>query len=244
MKPYDICIITAANSRQAEGYRKQLSWRSEQGTLPEETEFLVYPDPQGKRIGSGGSTIYVLCKLLEDYGYNFAQIDEFYEGKRILILHSGGDSRRLPAYSAVGKIFTPLPTEKFVALFDVLLDKFMRLPALDDGQVIVTSGDVLLSFDPDYVAFSETGVTGVAYPDSSDVASNHGVYVVIPNHSEGNPRKVIDFLQKPDHDELQRSNALDHAERAYVDTGIMNFALDAVETLIKASFDFGLRIAD
>ena len=235
MKPYDICIITAVNSRQAEGYRKQLKWRKEQGLLPDETEFLVYPDPQGKRIGSGGSTIYVLCKLLEDHGYSLDQNNDFYERKRILVLHSGGDSRRLPAYSAVGKIFTPLPTEKFTALFDVLLHNFMQLPLLDDGQVIVTSGDVLLSFEPDYVAFSDAGVTGVAYPDSPDVASNHGVYVVLPNHSEGNPRKVIDFLQKPDLEELQAANALDHAERAFVDTGIMNFALDAVETLIRAS---------
>ena len=235
MRPYDICIITAVNSRQAEGYRKQLKWRKEQGLLPDETEFLVYPDPQGKRIGSGGSTIYVLCKLLEDHGYSLDQNNDFYERKRILVLHSGGDSRRLPAYSAVGKIFTPLPTEKFTALFDVLLHNFMQLPLLDDGQVIVTSGDVLLSFEPDYVAFSDTGVTGVAYPDSPDVASNHGVYVVLPNHSEGNPRKVIDFLQKPDLEELQAANALDHAERAFVDTGIMNFALDAVETLIRAS---------
>jgi len=235
VKFYDICIITAANSHQAEGYRKQLSWRKSRNLLPKETQFLVYSDPQGKRIGSGGSTIYVLRKLLEDHGYGLDQISEFYEGKRILILHSGGDSRRLPAYSAVGKIFTPLPTEKFVTLFDVLLDNLMRLPSLKDGQVIVTSGDVLLSFDSEYVAFSNTGVTGLAYPDSPDVASNHGVYVVLPNHSEGNPRKVIDFLQKPTLDELQSANVLDYTGQAFVDTGIMNFALDAVETLIKAS---------
>jgi len=232
---YDICVITAANNHQAEGYRKQLEWRKEQGLLPKETQFLVYPDPQGKRIGSGGSTIYVLCKLLEHFGCNLTQIDNFYRKKRILILHSGGDSRRLPAYSAVGKIFTPLPTEKFVALFDVLLDNFMQLPYLDPGQVIVTSGDVLLSLDPAYVAFCDTGVTGVAYPDSPDVASNHGVYVVSPNHLEGNPRRVIGFLQKPDYDELHAANALDNTNQAYVDTGIMNFAPDAVETLIKAS---------
>jgi len=162
--------------------------------LPKETQFLVYPDPQGRRVGSGGSTIYVLCKLLEDFDYSFAQIDEFYEKKRILILHSGGDSRRLPAYSAVGKIFTPLPTEKYLALFDVLLDNFMRLPSLDGGQVIVTSGDVLLSFDPDYVAYSDTGVTGVAYPDSPDVASNHGVYIVEELVERNESVRVLDNL--------------------------------------------------
>jgi hypothetical protein len=29
-------------------------------------------------------------------------------GKRIMVLHSGGDSRRLPAWSAAGKIWVPL----------------------------------------------------------------------------------------------------------------------------------------
>jgi len=35
MKPYDICVITAANSHQAKGYRKQLEWRKDQGFLPD-----------------------------------------------------------------------------------------------------------------------------------------------------------------------------------------------------------------
>ncbi len=232
MRNYDLCIITAANDRQAEGYRKQLEWRKSRGMLPDGTEFLVYADPHGRRIGSGGSTIYVLHRLLERSGRDF---EGAFRNKRILILHSGGDSRRLPAYSAMGKIFVPLPTERYFALFDILLDNFMQLPCLDEGQVIAASGDVILSFEPSYVAFSDTGVTGVAYPDSPDVASGHGVYVTLADSSERNPRKVVDFLQKPNLDELRGANALDLANRAFVDTGIMNFAIDAVERLVQVS---------
>ena len=80
-KEYDICvinpptpfrkggIITAANEHQARGYREQLKWRKDKGDLPEKTEFLVFADPQGKRIGSGGSTIYVLYKLFQPRPY-------------------------------------------------------------------------------------------------------------------------------------------------------------------------------
>jgi hypothetical protein len=124
-KEYNVCVITAANDYQAQGYRKQLQWRKDNGNLPEQTEFFVFSDPQGKRVGSGGSTIYVLYKLLEhfcslhspthrqatsSYGKDekYQSPEEAFKGKRILILHSGGDSRRLPAYSAVGKIFTPM----------------------------------------------------------------------------------------------------------------------------------------
>ena len=117
-KEYDVCVITAANEYQAQGYRKQLNLRKSKKWLPEKTEFFVYSDPQGKRIGSGGSTIYVLYRLLEHFCHpdedNKCQSPhELFKGKRILVLHSGGDSRRLPAYSAVGKIFIPLPLSRY-----------------------------------------------------------------------------------------------------------------------------------
>jgi hypothetical protein len=248
-KEYDICVITAANDYQAQGYRQQLKWREDKGILPEGpaldrregTGFLVFSDPKGKRIGSGGSTIYVLYKLLEQFSKDekYLSPEEAFRGKRIVILHSGGDSRRLPAYSAVGKIFTPLPinssTDGFVTLFDLLLNNLTQLSCLNDGQVIVASGDVLLSFDAEKIVFSDSGVTGLAYPGPVEVASNHGVYVVPSNQSEGNLRKVLDFLQKPTYDELKRCNGLDTANRAFIDTGIMNFSLDAIKVLIEAS---------
>ncbi len=253
--PYHICVITAANEYQAEGYRKQLEWRKDRDMLPEETEFLVIPDPHGKRIGSGGSTIYVLYKLLErlcNPTFNIQHLVSSIQNKRILILHSGGDSKRLPAYSAIGKLFTPLPackcanhsikdTDGFVTLFDLFIHNLIQLPTLKDGQMVIASGDVLLSFDPSQVTFSENGVTGVAYPGSVDVASNHGVYVVPKGLAVGNRSDsqlvvpVFNFLQKPTYDELKKNNGLDVAERAFVDTGIMNFSLDAIKILIEAS---------
>ena len=244
LKEYNVCVITAANNYQAKGYQQQLRWRKDRGVLPENTEFWVFADPQGKRIGSGGSTIYVLYKLLEQFCHTdksekYQSPYEPFKGKRILILHSGGDSRRLPAYSAVGKIFIPLPTsfstDGFVTLFDLLLNNLMQLPCLSDGQVIVASGDVLLSFDSSKIVFNDSGVTGLAYPGTVEVASNHGVYIAPGNQSEGNIRKVADFLQKPTYDELNRCNGLDTANRAFIDTGIMNFSLDTIKVLMEAS---------
>ena len=239
-KEYDVCVITAANDYQAQGYQKQLQWRKDKGTLSQ-TEFFVFADPQGKRIGSGGSTIYVLYKLLEHFCENekYQSPEEAFKGKRILILHSGGDSRRLPAYSAVGKIFIPLPiswsTDGFVTLFDILFFNLMQLPSLDDGQVVVASGDVLLSFDASKISFSDSGVTGLAYPGPVEVASNHGVYIIPQTQSGKNLRKVVDFLQKPTYDELKKCNGLDTANRAFIDTGVMNFSLDAIKVLMRAS---------
>ena len=94
MQDFDICVLTAANKQQTRGYEIQLEWRREKSMLTN-TFFKVISDPDGKRIGSGGSTFYVIKKLYSEFG-------EALFSKRVLILHSGGDSRRLPAYSAVG----------------------------------------------------------------------------------------------------------------------------------------------
>jgi galactokinase/mevalonate kinase-like predicted kinase len=254
-KSYDICVITAANEYQAEGYREQIKWRRDRDALPDETEFIVIADPEGKRIGSGGSTIYVLYQLLRHFlqsdgnkAYNAPE--EIFKYKRILILHSGGDSRRLPAYSAVGKIFVPLPTNTSplknsddtltditVTVFDLLLDILMKLPCLKDGQIIVASGDVLLNFDAVSVRFSDSGLTGLAYPGSVEIAKNHGVY--ISDLSGKGCGQVVDFLQKPTYAELKKYNALDLADRAFVDTGVMNFSVNAVKILMDS---FGFKI--
>jgi fucokinase len=251
-KAYDICVITAANEFQAQGYREQIRIRAEDNRLPEETEFIVIADPDGKRIGSGGSTIYVLYKLVKQLSYSGTDkennsVHDLLAKKRILILHSGGDSRRLPAYSPTGKAFFPLPidyfslnpkakqTIGFVTLFDVLLQNLMQLPYLEDGQLVIASGDVLLSFDPSEAKFFHKGVTGVAYPGPVSIASKHGVYIPDQLKSNQSLRKVINFLQKPDYKQLLENDALDASERAYVDTGIINFSLDALEKLIKVS---------
>ena len=57
-------------------------------------------------------------------------------------------------------------------------------------------------FDASKVAFSASGVTGLAYPAPVEVASNHGVYIV-PQTQSKNLREVVDFLQKPTYDELK-----------------------------------------
>ena len=221
--PFDLCILTAAHEHQARGYDTQLQWRRERGQLPD-TEFVVFPDPDGQRIGSGGSTLYVLDQLRRTYG-----ADVFH--KRILLLHSGGDSRRLLAYSAVGKLFTPLPTPDDLTLFDIMIDNYAQLPALPDGQVVVASGDVLLNFEPGFVEFSPHGITGVAYPEDPKEGQYFGVYVVEEDDQRLKP--LTDVLQKPDVAELETAGALRSSQRIWIDTGILNVAPDALEHLLR-----------
>ena len=57
---WDYIILTASNEHQASGYELQLHRRAKAGLLPQHTKFLVIPDPEGKRVGSGGATLEVI----------------------------------------------------------------------------------------------------------------------------------------------------------------------------------------
>jgi fucokinase len=228
MQPFDLCILTAANEVQAKGYEARLAeFKERQPDL--KTEFLVIADPDGRRIGSGGSTLYVLKTI-----YNRAQkrYERAFAGRRILVIHSGGDSRRLPAYSAYGKIFTPLPSPQYHTVFDIILQTYASLPGHPEGHVIITSGDVLLNFSRERIYFSESGVTGVAYPDDAVAASHHGVFIP-QSQSYDSAAKVRDFLQKPTPEILKQQKAVDYQQRVWVDTGIVHLAPDAIATLLK-----------
>lgn len=152
-----------------------------------------------------------------------------FTGQRILICHSGGDSRRTPAYAAQGKVFTPVPTTpldcKPLALFDLILRTVSALPAPAAGQVLITSGDVLLTFDHGSVDFTRPGITGVAYFGSTERGSRHGVYVpenFCPNPQRAECVAVADFLQKPSEAEARACGAVDPFGHVAIDTGLLS----------------------
>ena len=92
-------MLTASNEEQAEGFREQIKLRNDEGFLPNQTKFLILPDPEGKRVGSGGATLNVLRAIAEEEE-NSGDFSE----KRILVIHSGGYSKRVPQYSALEKV--------------------------------------------------------------------------------------------------------------------------------------------
>ena len=98
--PYwNYIIITASNDYQAQGFNKQIEERKE--FLPKRTKFLVISDENNERVGSGGSTLTVIKYM--------KKLEKKLNGLRILVIHSGGHSQRVPQYSILGKLFTPIP---------------------------------------------------------------------------------------------------------------------------------------
>lgn len=237
---WDYLIVTASNEAQGSAYEKQLSHRQTLGLLSQFRNVLVVTDPGGKRIGSGGSTILCIMRILEcelkthrAAGSASFDIEQTLKRLRVMIVHAGGDSRRLPAYGPCGKIFIPVPGKKMASLtptlFDRLLPSFLELPAPRPGagQILVASGDALLQFDPRSVRMDLPGLTALACYDTPEHSSKHGVFV-----PDGHVVKT--YLQKPSPETQKKAGALNAAGQSALDVGVMSFDAAASLLMLKA----------
>ena len=73
-------------------------------------EFFCTCDPIGHRLGSGGGTAWLLQQaFLSEKDNHFSLISEWLPKDKRILIHAGGQSRRLPSYAVSGKILTPVP---------------------------------------------------------------------------------------------------------------------------------------
>lgn len=224
----DWLILTAANRAQARGYEAELRARAGTGPLANCRRWMVIPDPGDRRVGSGGATLAVLYTLAQRLARNRANpnLADLFANQRILVIHSGGDSRRLPAYAAQGKVFLPLPCDtadgRQAAMFDLVLEDLLGVPLPATGRVLIATGDVLLGVGRHRPDLDRPGIVGVAFPTDPARGSRHGVYVADP------AGRVTDFLQKPDEATAAARGAINAQGRVLVDTGLV--ALDPATT--------------
>jgi len=242
---WDYLIVTASNEAQARAYESQLAIRRELGLLSEVGEAIVVADPAGQRVGSGGSTLCCLMQVLRRRLGNKTDRqggprvwEEILRQLRILIIHAGGDSRRLPAYGPCGKIFIPVPGENdsavCLSLFDRQLPVYLSLPEPEpnQGQIVIASGDVLLRFEPSDVRFTRPGITGLACYAQPEQASRHGVFCL------GEDSEVRIYLQKPSIAEQRRRGAVNAYDQSCLDIGVMHFDASTAVRLMRL---FGVR---
>ncbi len=247
-RPWDYLIVTASNDAQAAAYEGQLRLRRKLQLLTGVRQVMVLADPGGRRVGSGGSTLFCLARILErelaDSGHALGDSDHWLEALsrlRVLIVHGGGDSRRLPAYGPCGKLFVPLPGESDSAvgatLFDRLIPTYLALPPgfPGCGQVVITSGDVLLNFDSGEVRLDGPGLTGLGCFAAPEQASKHGVYAA------GQDGTVRVFLQKPCPAEQAQGGAINHYGQSILDIGVLSFDAQTAVSMLQT---FGVAPTD
>lgn len=219
---WDYVILTASNERQAQGFRAQLSERRQAGFLPRQTHFAVIPDPEGKRVGSGGATLGALKYVAQRSDGNFA-------GLRILVIHSGGDSRRVPQYSALGKLFSPVPHELSGGRSSTLFDEFMIAMAIVPSRVregmLLLSGDVLLLFNPLLIDYSGGNAAAISFKEHVETGKDHGVFL---RGEDGNVKR---FLHKQSVEELRAQGAVNEQDCVDIDTGAVIFSREMLGAL-------------
>lgn len=224
---WDYFIITASNEEQAENYREQITYRLDRGLLPVQTHYAVLPDPEGKRVGSGGATFNVLKYIREQEG----EQENPFCGKRILVIHSGGDSKRVPQYSASGKLFSPVPRElpngNASTLFDELVIGMSGVPSRIRDGMLVLSGDVLLLFNPLQIDSQFHGAAAISMKETVEVGKDHGVFL-----NDGQDC-VKCFLHKQTKETLQDIGAVNKQGYVDLDTGAVLFDTDLLKALLN-----------
>ena len=209
---WDLVVISAGDTSQQAWYEAQLELKHQAGDLPL-VPYHIIPDPPGPRIGSGGSTLHILRQLREEFG-------ERLESWRVLLIHAGGYSKRLPSHSCSGKIFSPLPvrTERGgpYQMLDLKLAMYLPFLAMMQPGVFITASDDIEVFnlEPDLLEPSagET-ITALAHPSSLYIGTTHGVYVMKELEVEAEERlqdvrPCLEVLQKPSVDLMRERGAV------------------------------------
>ena len=189
-------------------------------------EFFCTNDPVGHKLGSGGGTTWLL-----------QQAHEWLNGERCIVLHAGGQSRRLPSYAPSGKILTPIPVFRWErgqrlsqSLLDLQLPLYERMMAQAPQRLttMIVSGDVYIRAAERIGQIPDADVVCYGLWLDASIAKDHGVFV----SDRRSPNVLKMMLQKPS-TELLSELLKDHFY--LTDIGIWLLSDRAVNLLMKRS---------
>jgi galactokinase/mevalonate kinase-like predicted kinase len=199
-------------------------------------QWFASSDPAGKPLGSGGGTAQLLFEAWRATSPTIP-FSDWLKQSRKLIVHAGGQSRRLPAYAPTGKLLMPVPVFRWArgqrldqSLLDLQLPDYQRVLAHagPNAVAMVTSGDVLLRFGRELPAFPDVDVLGLGMWVAPEKAKDHGVFFSPRQH----PTEVAFFLQKPS---VAKIRELAENYVCLVDTGAWLLSERAVAVLMERS---------
>lgn len=171
------------------------------------SEWFCTNDPIDHKLGSGGGTTWLLTQAYENEmahsdANNQKTFDEWLSSEKRLLLHAGGQSRRLPAYAPSGKVLTPVPvfrwergqrlSQDLLSLQIPLYKKIMDA-APSSLHTMIVSGDVLIRTSQPLQPIPEADVVCYGLWLGPEIAKNHGVFV----SSCDTPSVLKCMLQKP-----------------------------------------------
>lgn len=201
-----------------------------------EEDWYCTSDPVGARLGSGGGTTWLLesCWQKENKDIDFSS---WLAAEKRILLHAGGQSRRLPSYAPSGKILTPVPVFRWARgqrlsqnLLSLQLPLYREImqKAPDSLHTLVASGDVYIRNSEPLQEIPEADVVCYGLWVDPSLATNHGVFV-----SDRNCPDELDFMwQKPS---LEQLASLSGSHLFLMDIGIWLLSDKAVRLLAERS---------
>ncbi|XP_076009322.1 fucose-1-phosphate guanylyltransferase [Genypterus blacodes] len=204
---WDAVIISAADESQREAYELQVREKLQRRELPHGAQYRVLSDPAGAKVGNGGSTLYALQQLSSIYGRSLSTL-------RVILIHAGGWSQRLPSASALGKIFAALPLgEPLYQMLELKLAMYVDFPSQMKPGILVTCADDIEIYslaEGETICFDKPGFTALAHPSPLSIGTTHGVFVL---ESHGKPSEMqntscLAFLHKPSITKMRECGAV------------------------------------
>ena len=199
-------------------------------------EWFCTSDPVGSKLGSGGGTTWLLESCYRNKG-NSLSFDEWLKSDKRILLHAGGQSRRLPGYAPSGKILTPIPVFRWERgqklnqnLLSLQLPLYERIlsQAPQSLHTLIASGDVYIRSDKPLQPIPEADVVCYGLWVDPSLATHHGVYV-----SERNNPAELDFMiQKPT---LGKLEELSKTHIFLMDIGVWLLSDKAIRLLMQKS---------
>lgn len=204
------------------------------------SEWFCTSDPVGSKLGSGGGTTWLLDACRKEWAPEM-ELREWLGSEKRILLHAGGQSRRLPGYAPSGKVLTPIPvfrwargqrlSQNLLSLQLPLYEQIMER-APESLHTLIASGDVYIRAGKPLQNIPDVDVVCYGLWVDPSLAKNHGVFV----SSRRNPDKLDYMLQKPTVEEL---GGLMKTHLFLMDIGIWLLSDRAVELLMKRSYKEG-----
>jgi galactokinase/mevalonate kinase-like predicted kinase len=198
----------------------------------------AFSDPESLPLGSGGGTAHVLARGWEKLSDPSTPFTQWLQASRKIIIHGGGQSRRLPSYAPAGKLFIPIPAFRWTRGHRVdqnLLE--LQRPLLEAlashadpiSRVLIASGDVLLRTSGNALPpLPSADVVMLGLWTRPEEAQDFGVMFC----DRQDPGRLICFEQKPTPDRI-RELARDYL--FMIDVGVWLLSEKAVRCLMRRS---------
>ena len=208
-------------------------------------EYFATCDPIGHRLGSGGGTTWLLQECCRVEGnsplstLHSPLFDEWLSKEKRILIHAGGQSKRLPSYAVSGKVLMPLPVFRWERgqrlsqnLLSVQLPLYEKMMAMapENIHTMVVSGDVLIRATQPLQPIPEADVVCYGLWLDASVAKNHGVFV----SSRKTPSVLKQMLQKPS---VQTLTELQKDHFYLTDIGVWLLSDKAVKLLAQRCAD-------